>query len=220
MIKLDTYSASGIKSATKTNLPSEFGETKNIKLLAQAIRVYQNRLHPGTSKTKTRGELRISTRKIYRQKGTGLARHGAKSAPIFVGGSKAHGPKGLKRTLTLPKNMKRRALGAAMIEKTGVGHVIVVNDISKIEKTKQASNLITKIIKSKEIKRQPKVTLVLSVSSKSVVRVFRNIKNVEILFEDSLNALSIYYGGLILIDKNVFIKDKNNSLKKNIKNKK
>ena len=75
-------------------LPKEIFDAKiNNPLMAQAVRVYLANQRRGTLKTKSRGEVAISTRKIYRQKGTGRARHGAASAPIFVGGGIAFGPK-------------------------------------------------------------------------------------------------------------------------------
>lgn len=87
----------------------------NSALLSQAVRIYVSNSHQKTSKVKTRGEVQGSTRKIYRQKGTGNARHGAKYAPIFVGGGIAHGPKGVRpENMILPKTMRRRALAAAM----------------------------------------------------------------------------------------------------------
>ncbi len=94
-----------------------FGK-ENSAILAQAVRVYVSNSHQKTSKVKTRGEVQGSTRKIYRQKGTGNARHGAKYAPIFVGGGIAHGPKGVQpENMVLPKTMRRRALAAAMQSK-------------------------------------------------------------------------------------------------------
>jgi large subunit ribosomal protein L4 len=94
-----------------------FGKA-NVAILAQAVRVYTSNSHQKTSKVKTRGEVQGSTRKIYRQKGTGNARHGAKYAPIFVGGGIAHGPKGVRpENMILPKAMRRRALAAAMQSK-------------------------------------------------------------------------------------------------------
>ncbi len=91
-----------------------FGEV-NPALLSQAIRIYTSNSHQKTSRAKTRGEVVGSSRKIYRQKGTGNARHGANSAPIFVGGGVAHGPKGVRPdNMVLPKAMRRRALASAM----------------------------------------------------------------------------------------------------------
>ena len=88
---------------------------KNPSILAQAIRIYVSNSHQKTHKVLTRGEVDGSTRKIYRQKGTGNARHGAKYAPIFVGGGIAHGPNGVRpENMILPRGMRRRALAAAM----------------------------------------------------------------------------------------------------------
>jgi len=80
-------------------------------LLAQAIHIYQENSHRGTSKVKTRGELNISKHKVYKQKGTGNARHGAKSAPIYVGGGVVFGPAGLKLApKSFNQKMKVKAL--------------------------------------------------------------------------------------------------------------
>src|SRR3989344_3759198 len=134
MVKLDVYSAKGIKKGY-ANLPERFVEKENLPLLAQAIRVYEARLHPGLAKVKTRGEVIASTRKIYRQKGTGGARHGAKSAPIFVGGGVTHGPKGLKRILTLPAKMRKKALGTALSLKAKEEKVFVIDGVSGFKKS-------------------------------------------------------------------------------------
>jgi len=84
------------------------------KLLSQYVYVYLNNLKKGRHKTKTRGEVAGSTRKIYRQKGTGRARHGDIKAPIFVGGGVAFGPTGQYRRLKLTKKMRRKALFYAL----------------------------------------------------------------------------------------------------------
>ena len=86
-----------------------FGKA-NSTLLAQAIRVYGSNSHQKTSKVKTRGEVDGSTRKIYRQKGTGNARHGAKYAPIFVGGGIAHGPTGILKLLSSATNHPKNSV--------------------------------------------------------------------------------------------------------------
>src|SRR3989339_658705 len=84
-------------------------------LLAQAIHVYQENSHRGVSKTKTRGEINATKKKVYKQKGTGNARHGAKSAPIFVGGGVVFGPTGLKSApKSLNQKMKVKALAGIL----------------------------------------------------------------------------------------------------------
>jgi len=119
----------------------------NTVLLAQAVRVYTSNSQQKTSKVKTRGEVVGSTRKIYRQKGTGNARHGAKYAPIFVGGGIAHGPKGVRPdNLVLPKNMRRRALASAILEKLLSGSIVGLSGVKDFSgKTSSAVKLLSSI---------------------------------------------------------------------------
>jgi large subunit ribosomal protein L4 len=199
MVKVDLYTAKGIKKGN-FNLPGGFSEKANMKLLAQAIRVYEDRLHPGLSKVKTRGEIALSTRKIYRQKGTGGARHGAKSAPIFVGGGVAHGPKGIKRELSLPSKMRRKALRVALGIKIKGGNLAVVDLLSSLKKTKEAKDLLEKIRDGKNLK----FTFVLSAENKDKILILRNIENIKVIGFSNLNAYQVFNGGLILMDKEIF----------------
>ena len=116
-MQIPVYDLKGIQTETWKLEEKTFG-ADNPAILAQALRVYQSNFHQKTHKVLTRGEVDGSTRKIYRQKGTGGARHGAKYAPIFVGGGIAHGPTGVRpENMVLPKAMRRRALAAAMLSK-------------------------------------------------------------------------------------------------------
>src|ERR1035437_8805459 len=82
-LKLSVYDLKGAVAESLT-LPKEiFGTKINNSLMAQAVRVYLANQRRGTVKTKSRGEVSISTRKIYRQKGTGRARHGAAKAKVL-----------------------------------------------------------------------------------------------------------------------------------------
>ena len=83
-------------------------------LLAQYVRVYLNNQRQGNASTKTRGEVIGSTKKIYRQKGTGKARHGDIKAPVFVGGGVVGGPKPRDFTLKMNKKQRRKALFYAL----------------------------------------------------------------------------------------------------------
>ncbi|MEJ2348052.1 MAG: 50S ribosomal protein L4 [Patescibacteria group bacterium] len=203
MAKVNAYSAKGIKKQD-INLPKDFIEKENPTLLAQAIRVYEARNHFGLSKVKTRGEVDASTRKIYRQKGTGRARHGALSAPIFVGGGKAHGPKGVKRELSFPKKMRQKALKVALGLKAKNDDLVVVDSLSSLKKTKEAQALVNKVLKSN--KKEGKVTFILSEKSLPAVRVIRNLKDVNVVPFKNLNTYQVFYGGLLLLDKEVFAK--------------
>jgi large subunit ribosomal protein L4 len=102
-VKVAIVDVSGASKGNMT-LPAEiFGVIPNKALLAQAVRVYLANQRQGNASTQTRGEVVGSTRKIYRQKGTGRARHGAIKAPIFVGGGVAHGPHPHDFGLDFPK---------------------------------------------------------------------------------------------------------------------
>ena len=209
MAKVDLYTSKGMKKGN-FSLPGEFSEKANIQLLAQAIRVYEDRAHPGLSKVKTRAEVRLSTRKIYRQKGTGGARHGAKSAPIFVGGGVAHGPKGIKRELSLPGKMRRKALKVALGIKIKSGNLAVVEQLSGLKKTKEINDLLGKI----KDERNLKFTFVLSNENKDKILILRNIENIKVVGYSNLNAYQVFNGGFILMDKEIFaVKAKKSSEK-------
>jgi len=82
----------------------------------------------GTHKTKERGEVAGSTKKIVRQKGSGGARHGNKKAPQFRGGGKAHGPRVRSHAVDLPKKVRKLALRHALSAKQGAGELIVIDE--------------------------------------------------------------------------------------------
>lgn len=197
MLKAQYYSSSSDKP-TQVNLPAEFDGEVNGALLKQAIHVYRDRQHKGTAKVKTRAEVDITKKKIYRQKGTGGARHGASSAPIFVGGGVTHGPKGIKRVLELPRDMRRKALLSALITKAKEQRVVIAEGLSHVSKTKDAQKIISKVQKT-----NPKATrfvFVLKEHSPKVHKALRNIPNSKISLYSHLNALDVFLGGMILMD--------------------
>lgn len=173
------------KSRGKVALPTElFAAKVNRPLLAQAVRVYLANQRSGSASTKTRGEVEGSTRKIYRQKGTGRARHGAIRAPIFVGGGIVFGPRPRDYSLSLPKKMKRAALAAALSAQYKDGKVVVVDGLAALEpKTKIMVGALAAFGRAKT------TLLVTDVSSERAVRAARNIEGVDIV---SAKALSPY----------------------------
>ena len=203
-MKINCYTSKGTSSASQ-DFPENWEEKANDKLLAQAIRVYESALHPGLSKVKTRGEVSYSTRKIYRQKGTGLARHGDRGAPIFVKGGVAHGPTGVKRKLSLPRKMCRKALKVALTMKAKAGEIFFIDKVNEIIKTKDAAGLIDKITeKEKAVNKNSRFTFVLAEKNKNVARVVRNLDNSKVALYRNLNAYKVFFGGVLLIDKNIF----------------
>ncbi len=206
MLKADVYSAKGTKLGI-VSLPKDFEAKENLRLLAQAIRVYEDRTHPGLAKVKTRADVNRTKKKWYRQKGTGGARHGARSAPIFVGGGVAHGPTGVKRQLSLPEKMKEKALSVAISLKIKNKEGVVVDGLAKINKTKEIDALIKKLAKSLSTKAK-KFTFVLSNENLRVRAAIKNIKNTQSVSFKDLNPYKVFYGGILVIDKRIFTKKK------------
>src|SRR5690349_5159392 len=119
------------KSAGSIALPDEiFGLEPRADLIQRMVRYQLSKRQAGTHKTKMRGEISATTKKMYKQKGTGGARHGAKSAAQFRGGAKAFGPVVRSHAHDLPKKVRALALKHALSAKVKDGGLIVVDDIA------------------------------------------------------------------------------------------
>ena len=159
-----------------------------MELISQAIRVYQANSHRTPSKVKTRGEIKASTRKIWKQKGTGRARHGALSAPIFVGGGIAHGPKGvLANPKALTKKMKTLSLAGvlSLYQKDNRLSLIKVPVAKDGLKTKDAVKLFPAEALEKSF------TLAYSKLTPAQIRGFRNIAKLNLIHISQLNAFNV-----------------------------
>lgn len=201
MGEANLYDAHG-KVVGKTNLPKElFGTKINEPLLAQAIRIYLSNQRKARAKTKTRGQVKATTAKWYRQKGTGRARHGAKSAPIFVGGGVAHGPTGQQNWgRSLPGQMRRQALASALASKLKEGEIIFLEDLAKIGgKTKNLAMFLQAF--SGDKKKKLDFLLVLLKADKEIKRAAYNLSNLRVREVKNLNAYDVLKGGKILFTK-------------------
>ncbi|MCL4382802.1 MAG: 50S ribosomal protein L4 [Patescibacteria group bacterium] len=187
----------------KINLLKEiFAAKVNDKLLAQAVRVYLANQRQGTASTKTRGEVAGSTRKIYRQKGTGRARHGSLKAPIYVGGGIVFGPKPRDYSLKLPKQMKREALFSALSSKFAKGELLIIAGFEKLEaKTKELAKTLKNLnLEFKNGKLNQKILLV-SQPQTNLLRASRNLKNLKTLPTDLLNAYLVLTCDKVILTK-------------------
>jgi len=123
-----------------------FGLYPRADILARMVQYQLAKRQAGTHKTKTYGEVQGSTKKIYRQKGTGGARHGAKRAPQFRGGGKAFGPVVRSHAIDLPKKVRRLAMRNALSAKRAEGKLIVIDDLSiAAGKTKAVAEALRKL---------------------------------------------------------------------------
>ncbi len=120
----------------KVDLPDEiFAGPVNEALLYDIVKAQLASRRVGSAKTKTRSEVAGSTRKVYKQKGTGRARHGSIRAPIYVGGGKAHGPTPRDYSFRPPRKMREAALRSALSLKVKEGCLTVVDKL-ELEKPK------------------------------------------------------------------------------------
>lgn len=190
------------KVAGHVGLPAEiFGAKINNSLMSQAVRVYLANQRQGTVKTKNRGEVNATTKKIWQQKGTGRARHGSKRAPIFVGGGLAFGPMPRDLSLNLSKKMKTLALFSALSSKLKDQELKIVKGLETIlPKTKA----MAQVLKNLGIEDDKKVLLVMpkiDSSSQSVYRASRNIEGINVLTANTLNAYKVLDNKLVLLMK-------------------
>lgn len=104
-----------------------FGVPVNVPLMHQALVMQLANARQGTHKTKTRGEINRSKAKWYRQKGTGRARHGSRTANLFVGGGVSHGPQPRSYAKAMPRKMRRAAVRSALSAKAAAQQIVVVD---------------------------------------------------------------------------------------------
>ncbi len=135
------------KQTGEIDLPDKvFGIKPHRAVMHEAL-VAQLAWHrAGTHATKTRGEVSGSTRKIYRQKGTGRARHGSIKAPLFVGGGITFGPKPRDHAHDTPKKVRRLALRSALSAKAAAGRIVVIEAPSlEAPRTKAVVELLDRL---------------------------------------------------------------------------
>ncbi len=192
------------KAAGSVTLPADLFAAKiNRQLMAQAVRVYLANQRGGHASTKTRGEVEGSTRKIYKQKGTGKARHGGIRAPIFVGGGIVFGPRPRDYSLSFPQKMRKVALASALTQQLKKQNIIIVSGLPEVKKTKEMASMLTAVGATR------RTLLVTPKESEVVVRAGRNIENVDILPATDINTYSI-----LMHSKLVFMKEAIGELKK------
>lgn len=188
LLQATVYDVDG-KEVDKMVLPKEiFSVEVNPKLLAQYLRVYLINQRQGTASTKTRSEVTGSTRKIYRQKGTGKARHGDIKAPIFVGGGIVGGPKPKEYSLKINKKQKRKALFYALSLKAREGIIGLINQFLKIQpKTK----IIIDFFKKIDLDGKKILIILPELKKNNLVLAARNISYVDLIDAKSINPYLI-----------------------------
>ena len=199
-MNLDVINKKGEK-IDKIKLNAELFEVStSIELIKQYIRVFLHNQRQGTSSTKTRSEISRSGKKIWRQKGTGRARMGDLSSPIFKGGAIAHGPKPRSWNLDMPKRMKINALLASLSTKIKNNHVMILDELSM---TTPKTTEITALIEN--LKLNGKTLLITKNPNANVVKSASNIKKVIVSNSTNLNAFEVITADNIIFEKDSII---------------
>jgi len=148
----------------------------------------------GTAATKTRGQVSYSTRKLYRQKGTGSARSGSLRSPLRRGGGVTFGPHPRSYRQDLPKKMRRLALRCVLSAKAGDGELKILEDLKFDEpKTKQ----MVQVLAALEVNSP--VLIVTSEPEESVIKSARNLPRTKTMPANILNVLDILSYKMLLM---------------------
>ncbi|MBK9748599.1 MAG: 50S ribosomal protein L4 [Anaerolineae bacterium] len=171
------------KQVKTIDLPADIFEAKvNKGLMHQAYVRQMANARLGTHSTQRRSEVSRTTAKMYKQKGTGRARHGSRSAPQFVGGGRAFGPKPRDYSLDMPKKMRQGAIRSALSALLADGQLVFVTDITPSSpKTKDMAKVLNVLAGEKS-------TLVLFTHDEKLVqRTVSNLDNAKPLLTNYLN---------------------------------
>ena len=171
-----------------------FAAPVNVAAMHLVVRSILANKRQGTQSALTRGEVRGGGRKIYRQKGTGNARHHGNRAPQFKHGGVVFAPKPRDYVVSVPRKIRRLAFKSALTSKLNAGELIVVDSLTLAEpKTK----LMAKFLGNFELKNT--TMLVLPGRDETLIRAGGNIDKLQTLYVNTLNVYDILKAGKIIL---------------------
>ncbi|MHC5059992.1 MAG: 50S ribosomal protein L4 [Planctomycetota bacterium] len=210
MIDIAVYNRAGEEVESLQLDENVFGGHVRYPLLKQAIVMYHANKHVGTAATKSRGMVKGSTKKLFRQKGTGNARVGNRRTGKRVGGGVTFAK--VKRDLgkLMPKKQRRLAKDSAILAKIQSGNVVVVDELNfEAPKTKD----FTKTLSNLKIDRSCLVTV--SEHDENLYKSARNVPKVDVLAVSDINAGDICNRQKVLFTKDAFLSLINRDSKEN-----
>ena len=194
-MKLDVIKLDGKKAGSVDLGDDIFGLEPRTDILYRVVRWQRNKAQAGTHKVKGRSETSYSTKKIYRQKGTGGARHGDRNAPIFRHGGIYKGPTPRSHAHDLPKKFRKLGLKHALSSKAATGNLVILDAATSDGKTgalaKQVKDLGWKkalIIDGAQIEE-------------NFARAARNLDSIDVLPSVGANVYDILRSGTLVITK-------------------
>jgi large subunit ribosomal protein L4 len=193
-VQVPVYNISGEETGSIDISEYVFGVPFNQAVVHQAVVRQQANARQGTASTKTRGEVSGSTRKLFRQKGTGYARAGSKKSPIRRGGGVVFGPKPRDYRQDMPKKMRRLALRCALSAKVSENELVVVDELTLEQpRTRDMAGIL------KALGVDSSALVVTSGVEENVVKSSRNLPRIKTLPASLLNVVDILSRRQLLI---------------------
>ena len=187
-MEVKVLNISGKETGAKVQLPEGiFGIEPNDHAIYLDVKQYLANQRQGTHKSKQRNEIAGSTRKLYKQKGTGGARAGSIKSPLFNGGGRIFGPQPRDYSFKLNKKLKELARKSALSYKAQGNSVLVLEDFSfETPKTKNFLSLLSALNSSNE-----KTLVVLAEGNKNVYLASRNLPKAKVVIAADLNTYDV-----------------------------
>jgi large subunit ribosomal protein L4 len=198
MPKLTIYDRKGKKVGTYNVEPTDFAPRINKQLLHDAVVMYQANDRQGSHQTKSRGMVAGSTKKMYRQKGTGNARAGSKRSGVRRGGGHIHRIHNRDYSYHLPRKALQAATRMALAAKVRDDELIVIDDLSFGEpKTKDMVSVLSHL----DLKKGDSLLVTTDKHDANVYRSARNIEGVSVAPATDINAYSVLKSRRMLVTK-------------------
>jgi large subunit ribosomal protein L4 len=197
-MELNILRKDGSESGEKVRLSDEiFGIEPNEHAIYMAVRTYLDNKRQGTSRVKTRGEVRGGGKKPFKQKHTGMARQGSKRSPLMPGGGSIFGPQPREYSSHLPKKLHRLARRSALSLRAKEGGIMVVEDFSFDEPKTREMALVLKALNLGSVK-----TLLLTpATDQNVVKAGRNISVLNVQEANKASTYDFVNSKVLLIQK-------------------
>ncbi len=195
-MEVNVINISGKETGAKVQLPDAiFAVKPNDHAIYLDVKQYLANQRQGTHKSKQRNEIAGSTRKLYKQKGTGGARAGSIKSPLFNGGGRVFGPQPRDYSFKLNKKLKSLARRSALTYKAQDNSVVVLEDFSfDAIKTKNYIQFVTNLNLTGE-----KTLLVLPTQNDNIYLSSRNIKSAKVITAAQLSTYDVLHAGKLLL---------------------
>ena len=198
------------KESEGMNLDNKIFDKKvNEPVLQQAVRMYLANRRKGSANTKTRGEVRGGGAKPWKQKGTGRARAGSNSSPLWRKGGVTFGPKPRDFHYSIPQKVKDLALRSAVNVKYRDNQIMLIDNlVVKSGKTKDAASVFSKFCPD------ARVLVIKDKIDKSTARAIRNLPDIRVAGSASVNTYDILAHDILFSDKDSFANFSNRMMSK------